>query len=101
MSDSPVIRSALFVPGNRPDRIDKAMGTDADAIIIDLEDAVPLSKKEETRAIVREKVEQHREKTVFVRINALWPGLVDRALRAQNAIAGTFVERRIKGKELS
>jgi citrate lyase beta subunit len=35
------IRSALFVPGNRPDRIDKAMATKADAVIIDLEDAVP------------------------------------------------------------
>jgi citrate lyase beta subunit len=39
------IRTALFVPGNRPDRVDKAVGTAADVVIIDLEDAVPLSQK--------------------------------------------------------
>jgi len=32
--------SYLFVPGNRPDRFDKALASGADAIIIDLEDAV-------------------------------------------------------------
>ena len=30
----------LFVPGNRPDRFDKALNSGADAIILDLEDAV-------------------------------------------------------------
>ena len=30
------IRSALFVPGNRPDRVDKAVATAADRVIIDL-----------------------------------------------------------------
>jgi citrate lyase beta subunit len=50
------IRTALFVPGTRPDRVDKALNAGADVIIIDLEDAVPLALKEETRAKVREKV---------------------------------------------
>jgi len=44
-----IIRTALFVPGNRPDRIEKAFGTRADVIIIDLEDAVPLAEKESSR----------------------------------------------------
>ncbi len=35
-----IFRSLLFVPGARPDRFDKAAGAGADAIIIDLEDAV-------------------------------------------------------------
>lgn len=35
----------LFVPGDRPDRFDKAFGAGADAVIIDLEDAVALSNK--------------------------------------------------------
>jgi citrate lyase subunit beta/citryl-CoA lyase len=65
------LRSALFVPGNRPDRVDKAVQTNADAVIIDLEDAVPLSQKVETRALVREKVATYREKNIIVRVNAL------------------------------
>lgn len=65
------IRTALFVPGNRPDRVDKAVGTAADVVIIDLEDAVPLSQKKETRSVVREKVLDYPERPVFARINAL------------------------------
>lgn len=66
------IRTALFVPGNRPERVDKAIDTEADAIIIDLEDAVPFSEKKETRTKVRDKVMQHsKDKKIIVRINAL------------------------------
>ncbi|MBU1154561.1 MAG: CoA ester lyase, partial [Proteobacteria bacterium] len=45
--DFALIRSALFVPGTRPDRVDKALDTQADAVIIDLEDAAPPEKKAE------------------------------------------------------
>ena len=65
------IRTALFVPGNRPDRVDKAVRTAADAVIIDLEDAVPYSQKKETRPVVREKVLEYPERPIFVRTNAL------------------------------
>ena len=65
------IRTALFVPGNRPDRVDKAVGTAADVVIVDLEDAVPYSQKKETRPVVREKVLDYPERPVFVRVNAL------------------------------
>jgi len=65
------IRTALFVPGNRPDRIEKAFNTEADVIIIDLEDAVPLSEKEISRSKVREKVAQFSDRMMLVRINAL------------------------------
>ena len=41
------LRSLLFVPGGRPDRMDKAFGSGADALILDLEDAVAPSKKSE------------------------------------------------------
>lgn len=40
---------ALFVPGNRPDRFDKALGAGADVIIIDWEDAVAPETKAEAR----------------------------------------------------
>jgi citrate lyase beta subunit len=43
-------RSALFVPGNRPDRYAKAAASGADAIILDLEDAVAPADKSSARA---------------------------------------------------
>ena len=42
-------RSFLFVPGNRPERFAKALARGADAVIIDLEDAVPLDAKAAAR----------------------------------------------------
>jgi citrate lyase subunit beta/citryl-CoA lyase len=65
------IRTALFVPGNRPDRVDKAVNTDADVVIIDLEDAVPYALKAETRPVVREKILDLKNLRVLVRVNAL------------------------------
>lgn len=42
-------RSWLYVPGHRPDRIAKALASVADAVVIDLEDAVPAGRKHEAR----------------------------------------------------
>ncbi len=64
-------RTALFVPGNRPDRVEKAVGSGADAVIIDLEDAVPPSEKAESRPKVREKITAFRESVILVRVNAI------------------------------
>ena len=47
-----IARSYLFVPGNRPDRFAKACASGADAVIIDLEDAVPITDKAAARAEV-------------------------------------------------
>jgi citrate lyase subunit beta/citryl-CoA lyase len=48
-------RSLLFVPGNRPERFEKAVRSGADAVILDLEDSVPIADKELAReAIERE-----------------------------------------------
>jgi citrate lyase subunit beta / citryl-CoA lyase len=46
---SPAPRSYLFVPGNRPDRYAKALAAGADAVIVDLEDAVALKDKQSAR----------------------------------------------------
>lgn len=43
----------LFVPGNRPERFEKAGTAGADAVIIDLEDAVAIDAKDEARAALR------------------------------------------------
>ncbi|MBU6530368.1 HpcH/HpaI aldolase/citrate lyase family protein [Streptomyces mayonensis] len=42
-------RSLLFVPGDRPDRFDKAAASGADLVVIDLEDAVAAENKERAR----------------------------------------------------
>jgi citrate lyase subunit beta/citryl-CoA lyase len=65
------IRTALFVPGNRPDRIDKAVNTAADAVIVDLEDTVLPALKAETRPVVREKILEHNSPRLLVRVNSL------------------------------
>ena len=65
------LRTALFAPGNRPDRAEKAIGLGADAVIIDLEDAVPIAEKESSRPLVRELLDKHPGKRMYVRINAL------------------------------
>jgi len=43
-------RSYLFVPANRPDRYAKALSSGADAVIVDLEDAVPAAERVTARA---------------------------------------------------
>ena len=45
-------RSYLFVPGNRPERFDKAHTSGADAVILDLEDAVQPDEKPGAREAV-------------------------------------------------
>ena len=48
----PACRSILFVPGDRPDRYGKALAAGADAVCLDLEDAVAPSRKDEARKAV-------------------------------------------------
>lgn len=62
-------RSLLFVPGHQPARIAKALASPADAVIIDLEDAVPVSEKAGARANAAAAVADRGEAAVFVRIN--------------------------------
>jgi len=45
--------TALYVPGSRPDRFDKAVGSGADVVILDLEDAVAADDKPAARDAVR------------------------------------------------
>jgi len=61
----------LFVPGNRPERFDKALAAGADAVILDLEDAVSPRDKDKARANVRQWAELHQEAAehIVVRIN--------------------------------
>jgi citrate lyase subunit beta/citryl-CoA lyase len=60
-------RSYLFVPGNRPDRYAKAIAAGADAVIVDLEDAVPPSEKPAARAALAAWLSP--EHPVLIRVN--------------------------------
>lgn len=61
-------RTLLFVPGNRPDRFDKALDAEADLVVFDLEDAVPVEDKDSAREQVVEAV-RRTDRPVMVRIN--------------------------------
>ena len=76
------LRSLLFVPGDRPDRMEKALGSGADALILDLEDSVAASAKPEARKAVRSFLEGHQGQHLWVRINPLSSGEIDRDLDA-------------------
>ncbi len=66
------LRSLLFVPGDRPERFDKAAASGADALILDLEDSVAASAKQVARAAVAERVRGPRGGVaVLVRVNPL------------------------------
>ena len=65
-------RSLLFVPGDSPRKLEKALGGDADLIILDLEDSVAESAKPEARVHVAEALEKsERGKPLWVRVNPL------------------------------
>ena len=63
-------RSFLFAPGNHPRRVEKALGLQADGVILDLEDAVAIAEKPATRAVVVDALRQPRRGRGYVRINA-------------------------------
>ncbi len=67
------LRSLLFVPGDRPDRMEKALASGADALILDLEDAVLPDAKPVARAAVAAFLARPRMMPLFVRINPLGP----------------------------
>lgn len=66
-----VLRTFLFAPGNHPRRVEKALAGEADAVILDLEDAVAAAEKVATRKTVIEALARPRRCKGYVRVNAL------------------------------
>lgn len=65
-------RSWLYVPGDRPERVGKALASGADAVVVDLEDAVPAARKDLARQTVLDLVADTDPSTlerVWVRVN--------------------------------
>ncbi len=67
--DDDRLRSALFVPGTRPERFQKALDSGADAVIIDLEDSVAQSEKANAREHVVRFAAEHPGARFLVRVN--------------------------------
>ncbi len=64
------LRSFLFTPANHPRRVEKVFNTGADAVILDLEDAVAVSEKEATRdCVVKAFSASKRRCQQYVRVN--------------------------------
>ena len=80
------MRSLLFVPGDSPAKIDKALLSGADFVLLDLEDSVSLAEKQTARRLVAERLtaisQNKNTPRLYVRINALDSGLADDDLDA-------------------
>ncbi|MBO9607626.1 MAG: CoA ester lyase [Paenibacillaceae bacterium] len=76
------IRSWLFVPGNQERRLRKVKQLEADAIIYDLEDAVPPAEKGNARQAVRRALEERAARRAYVRVNDAASGLLAADLEA-------------------
>jgi citrate lyase subunit beta/citryl-CoA lyase len=81
----------LYVPADRPDRVEKALASRAHAVIVDLEDGVPVDAKERARAGLAAVLGWRHEKPVYVRVNA--GNADDLETVAQLAIDGVFVPK--------
>jgi citrate lyase subunit beta/citryl-CoA lyase len=73
------MRSLLFVPGDSPRKLDKALDAGADLVLLDLEDSVPPDGKAAARRSVRDFLRDARTETdrplLYARINSLASGL--------------------------
>ena len=88
-------RSWLFVPGDDPDKLAKAPSRGADALIVDLEDAVPQEGKQEARRMVVEWVDAVDDDTpIWVRVNNEPELLADDVAAARRAgVTGIVVPK--------
>jgi len=74
------VRTALFAPGSKERVMGKALESGADAVILDLEDSVPLAAKAEARGLVGKAIDgaaaAAAHPAVYVRVNAASTGLL-------------------------
>jgi citrate lyase subunit beta / citryl-CoA lyase len=64
-------RTFLFAPGNHARRVDKAFNVSADAVILDLEDAVAMDEKRAARPQIVAALQRPRRCAGYVRVNAM------------------------------
>ena len=80
------MRSLLFVPADGGAKLDKALASGADAVIVDLEDSIAPDRKAQAResaaAFLKVAITQARRPRLLVRVNAIATGLIDADLDA-------------------
>ncbi len=79
-----LLRSLLFVPGNRANMLDKAVGLRPDAVVPDMEDSVPTAEKENAREMIASFLPTLAEAghQIIPRVNSLHTGLMEDDLAA-------------------
>jgi citrate lyase subunit beta/citryl-CoA lyase len=101
------MRSLLFVPGDSSRKLEKALASGADVLLIDLEDSVDLSAKEEARrvtaAFLSEQQATSDRPRLFVRVNGLTTGLTDADLDGvmQAAPDGIVLPKTVGGADVA
>ena len=70
-----MLRTLLFAPGNVERRVEKALTLAADAVVLDLEDAVPIAEKSRARSLAVKALQKPRTSLGYVRVNALSTGM--------------------------
>ncbi|WP_308163890.1 HpcH/HpaI aldolase/citrate lyase family protein [Nonomuraea sediminis] len=96
------MRSALYVPGDQPGKLAKALSRGADALIVDLEDAVPVPGKDAARAVVADwlrTLQAPAGPEIWVRVN---PGnRADLRAVALPGVAGVCVAKTERAADLA
>src|SRR5262245_2154952 len=91
MNKDGYMRSLLFVPADGGSKLDKAIASGTDAVILDLEDSIALERKDMARAAALAFLKQasaaSERPRLLVRINGLGTGMTDADLDA--IVAGT------------
>ena len=81
-----MMRSLLFIPGDSPRKLEKGIGSGADALLLDLEDSVAPESKAQARGITTAFLKEARgakgRPRLYVRVNGLATGLTDDDLDA-------------------
>ncbi|MEW2045337.1 CoA ester lyase [Streptomyces sp. NPDC005476] len=83
----------LYVPGDRPETVTKALACGADVVIVDLEDAVAPDRKEYARTATAERLGEPQPVPVHVRVNALDSPFAAEDLRTVAALPGVSALR--------
>jgi citrate lyase subunit beta/citryl-CoA lyase len=100
------MRSLLFVPADSPRKLEKALGSNADVLLLDLEDSIAPAAKQAAREGARTFIATSRgaqaRPRLFVRVNALDSGLIDADLDAVMPAApdGIVLPKSISGADV-
>jgi len=92
-----LLRSVLFTPGNNMRMIHKLPTLTADAVILDLEDSVPMAEKDTARIFIRDSLDYLSTgvSDIYVRVNGLATGLTaeDCEFVVQKGITGIMIPK--------